>query len=48
MKHFFHQTYYIWLITRIVFIGGALLDSGRMFGKGLEAMDVLINLSVVG
>jgi hypothetical protein len=48
MKRFFHQTYYFWLITRIIFIAGALLDSGRMFGKGLEALDVFINLSIIG
>lgn len=48
MERFFYQTYYFWLITRIIFIAGALLDSSRIFGKGLEAVDVLINLSIVG
>ncbi|TCC96951.1 hypothetical protein [Pedobacter hiemivivus] len=48
MKRFYHQTYYFWLITRIIFIAGALLDSGRMFGKGLETLDVFINLSIIG
>ncbi|TCC90225.1 hypothetical protein EZ428_13165 [Pedobacter frigiditerrae] len=47
MKHFFHRTYYFWLITRIIFIAGAILDSGRMFDKGLDTLDVFINCSII-
>lgn len=47
MKRFFHQTYYFWLITRVIFIAGGLLDSARMFDKGLDALDVLINTSIL-
>jgi branched-subunit amino acid transport protein AzlD len=48
MKCFFHQTYYFWLITRVIFIVGAVLDSGKLFSKGLDALDMLINVAIIG
>ena len=47
MKRFFYQTYYFWLITRIIFIIGALMDSITIFSKGLEIFDMLINSCII-